>query len=58
MFPEASIVFKKPSQYPPQIVDGDLEMLEKFVVIMYDKSSTVERVYDAQSDPFARKQKS
>ena len=36
----------------------DLENLEKFVVIMYDRPSTVERVDDARLDHFVRKQKS
>ena len=49
MFPEAYVVFKKPSEYPPQIEDGDLEMLEKCVVIIYDKSSAAERVDDASN---------
>ena len=61
VFPEASVVFKKLNQYPPQIEDGgpgEVEILEKFVVIMHDRSSTVERVDDARLELFARKQKS
>ena len=54
----ASSVFKKLSKYPPTVGDEDLEILEKFVVIMYDRSSTVSCVNDAQLELFARKQRS
>ena len=57
MMSEASVVFKKLSQWPRQIEDGDLEILEKFVVIMYDRSSKAEVVDDASLELFARKQK-
>lgn len=45
------------SKYPPTIDDDDLEILEKFVVIMYDRSSTVVHVDEARLEMFARKQR-
>ncbi|KAJ8377441.1 hypothetical protein AAFF_G00259990 [Aldrovandia affinis] len=54
---EASGVFSKLSQYPPAVDDEDLKTLEKFVVMMYDRSSTAEGVDDARLDMFARKQR-
>jgi len=52
-----SDVFAKLSQYPLTVDDEDLQILEKFVVIMYDRSSTAEGVDDARLDMFARKQR-
>ena len=54
---EASGVFSKLSQYPPVVDDEDLKTLEKFVVMMYDRSSTDEGVDDVRLDMFARKQR-
>ena len=39
MRPEVSPVSRKQSKYPPTVADGDLDILEKFVVTMYDKRS-------------------
>ena len=55
---EASDVFKKLSQYPPTMTDEDLKVLEKFVITIYDRSSTTTCVNDARLDLFARKQRS
>ena len=55
--PEASPVFSKLSQYPLTVEDGDLEMPEKFVILMYDRSSTAATVGEARLDMFARKQR-
>ena len=55
--PEASPIFTKLSQYPPVLTDGDLEILEKFVVLMYDRWSTAVSVDEARLDMFARKQR-
>ena len=41
---EVSDVFAKLSQYPLTVDDEDLQILGKFVVIMYDRSSTAEGV--------------
>lgn len=55
--PEASPIFAKLSQYPPILDDGDLEILEKFVVLMYDRSSTAANVDETRLDMFDRKQR-
>jgi len=47
-YTEVSDVFAKLSQYPLTVDDEDLQILEKFVVIMYDRSSTAEGVDDAR----------
>ena len=44
-------------RYPPVVDDEDLETLEKFVVMMYDRSSTAEGVDAARLDMFAWKQR-
>ena len=54
---EASGGLSKLSQYPPVVDDEDLKTLEKFVVMMYDRSSTTEGVDDVRLDMFARKQR-
>jgi len=56
-YAEVSDVFAKLSQYPLTVDDEDLQILEKFVAIMYDRSSTAEVVEDARLDIFARKQR-
>lgn len=55
---EASKIFTKLSCFPPKIEDSDMKMLEKFVIMMYDRSSTVETVDEARFNLFARKQRS
>ena len=55
--PEASPVFSKLSQYPLTVEDGDLEILRRFIVQMYDRSSTATAVDEARLDMFARKQR-
>ena len=52
-----SDVFAKLIQYPLTVDDEDRKILEKFVVIMYDRSRTAEGVDDARLDMFARKQR-
>ncbi|KAJ4945560.1 hypothetical protein JOQ06_023241 [Pogonophryne albipinna] len=55
---EASDLFSKLSQYPPTVVyDDELKILEKCVVMMYDRSSVAEGVNDARFDMFAWKQR-
>ena len=49
--------FSRLSQYPPTVDDDNLKLLEKFVIMMYDRSSTTECVDDARLDMFARKQR-
>ena len=55
--PKASPVFSKLSQYPLTVEEGDLQILEKFVILMYDRSSTAATVDEARFDMLARKQR-
>ena len=57
VFDQASDVFCKLSQYLPAIDDADMKVLESFVIMMYDRSSTTDFVDDARLDMFARKQR-
>ena len=57
MCAEASDVFARLSQYPPTVNNNEMDILEKFVVIMYDRSSTATGVNNARLDMFARKQR-
>ena len=43
--------------WPTTVDDDDLQMLESFVVIMYDRSSAATSVNDARLHLFARKQR-
>ena len=54
---EVSNIFAKLSVYPLSIDDSDLQALERFVVLMYDRSSNINSVNEARFDLFARKQK-
>jgi len=56
--PEASGVFRKLGQYPPTVEDEDRGILEKFIITMYDRSSTAGGIDEARLDMFARKQRS
>ena len=44
IFPEATSVFSKLSKYPTTIKDSDMKILERFVVHMYDRSSTLDSI--------------
>ena len=54
---DISGTFAKLSHWPTTIDDNDLQMLEKFVVIMYDRSSSTTSVNHARLQMFARKQR-
>ena len=54
---EVSAVFNKLSQYPLSVQDIDMKVLEQFVVMMYDRSSTADGVDSARLEMFARKQR-
>ena len=56
--PEASEVFCKLSCYPTAVENSDTKLLGKFIVMMYDRSSSAEAVDDARLELFARKQRS
>ena len=36
---DVSKIFKKLSKYPPTVEDEDIEIVEKFIVTLYDRSS-------------------
>ena len=55
---EASVIFTKLSQCSSKIEESDLQILEKFVVLMYDRSSSAASVNEARLALFARKQRS
>lgn len=54
---EVSSTFAKLSQCPSAVEDSDLQALERFVVLMYDRSSDVTTVNEARLNLFARKQR-
>ena len=58
VFPEVSEVFMKLSSHPTLVEKEDTKKLEKFVVLMYDRSSSTEKVDDARLELFVRKQRS
>ncbi|KAA8593319.1 hypothetical protein FQN60_009435, partial [Etheostoma spectabile] len=45
------------NHYPPRMDDGDLKILEKFLFMMYDRSSEAGGVDEARLDLFAKKQR-
>ena len=55
---EASVIFTKRSQCPSKIEESDLQILEKLVVLMYDRSSSVASVNEARLALLARKLRS
>ena len=57
MFDEVGRTFVKLSQYPVTVDDEDIQVLERFVVLMYDRSSATTNVNEARLDLFARKQR-
>ena len=57
VFDKISPVFAKLSSPPFAVTDEDLQVLEEFVVLMYDKSSSYKSVNEARLDLFARKQR-
>ena len=58
VYPEASPVFTKLSMHPPANDDEDQNVLEKFIITMYDRSSQATDIDAARLDMFARKQRS
>lgn len=57
VFDDVSETFTNLSQHPTLIRDLDLQRLERFVVLMYDRSSAATGVDEARLDLFARKQR-
>ena len=58
MCDEVSDVFTQLSKYPLTLDDEALEAFEKFVVIMYDRSSSATEVNEARLELYAHKQRS
>ena len=58
VFEEATEVFRKLGNLPETISDDDIQILEQYVVILYDRSSAVKNVNEARLDLFAHRQKS
>ena len=56
-YPEATVVFANLSTYPPVIRDEEKKVLERFVILMYDKSSIANDIDSVRLDLFARKQR-
>ena len=56
--PQASDVFSNLSVFPLVIRDEDMNILQKFVITLYDRSSPATDVDEVRLDLFARKQKS
>ena len=44
VFQEITETFVKLSKFPVNLEENDIEMLEKFIVLLYDKSSSTETV--------------
>lgn len=57
MCDEASDVFSEFNQYPVGVDDNDLNTLDKFVVMMHDRSVKADGVNDIRLDMFAQKQR-
>ena len=51
-------MFRKLGNLPETISDDDIQILEQFVFILYDRSSAVKNVNEARLDLFAHRQKS
>ena len=58
VFNDASATFAKLSHSRSEIEESDLQVLERYVVLMYDRSSATFSVDEARLDLFARKQRS
>lgn len=57
VYPEATETFTRLSSPIDNVTDVDMRVIEEFVVIMYDRSSSTDRVDEARFDLFARRQK-
>ena len=57
VFKEATEVVRKLGNLPETISEDDIQILEQFVVILYDRSSAVKKVNEARLDLFAHRQK-
>ena len=58
VFDEVTETFSNLSQFPTEVTDTDLKTLERFVVLMYDRSSAATGVDEARLHMFVRNQRS
>ena len=58
VFPDATEVFVRLGRMPDSITEDDMEILEAFVCILYDRATSTFGVNDARFELFARKQRS
>ena len=56
-FDEVTETFSKLSQFPTEVTDTDLNTLERFIVLMYDRSRAATGVDEARLHMCARKQR-
>ena len=54
IFPQVTTVFSSLSKNFCNITDGSLDILERFVVLLYSKTSEAERVNEVRQELFAR----
>lgn len=57
VFPDATEVFARLGMSPASITEDDIEILEAFVCILYDRATTTFAVNEARFELFARKQR-
>lgn len=57
MFSEVDNTSVKLSQYPVILSDENIQVLERFVVLMYDRCSAATNVNEASLDQFPHKQR-
>ena len=55
VFDEVTETFSNLSQFPTEVIYADLKTLDRFVVLMYDRSSAATGVDEARLHMFARK---
>ena len=57
VFDEVMETFSNLCKFPTEVTDTDLKTLERFVVLMYDRSSAATGVDEARLHMFAHKQR-
>ena len=57
VFDEVTETCSNVSQFPTEVTDTDLKTLDRFVVLMYDRSSSATGVDEERLHMFARKQR-
>ena len=57
MFPEVTDAFEELLRMPSDVTEDSMSLLERFVVLMYDRTSDIMEVNDARNRLFAHKSK-